>query len=235
MNEKATRWWIILYTLINAWRVGSIQLQIRASTRPTWYHQSGSCRQTRAPRRILLDCAAQNDFSPPFGDRSEPEKDGEAISETQSQRDDDDDEEDEGLHKTGYRRRSAAWARRYRKLIPYTDARARAMTLGISSEAEWEMEWDEISRLHGPYLPLIPDEMYGDDFVSWDDFLGVMRPYQEAKVLLRTLNLQTYEEYQRFVNDDRSRAEGLRIPAKPDIYYRDKGWVSMEDFFGTFD
>jgi hypothetical protein len=38
------------------------------------------------------------------------------------------------------------------------------------------------------------------------------------------------EEYRQFVKADTKRAEGLRIPAKPDIVYRSTGW-DEDDFF----
>ena len=77
--------------------------------------------------------------------------------------------------------------------------------------------------------------MYPDDWVSWDEFLGIMRPYEEARDLVRTLGIQNFEEYELFVSVDTKRAEGLRIPAKPHIVYKDNGWTTFEDFFGSFD
>ena len=77
--------------------------------------------------------------------------------------------------------------------------------------------------------------MYPDDWVSWEEFLGVMRPYDQARDLVRTLGIQNFDEYEYFVRNDKKRAEGLRIPAKPHIVYRDKGWTTFEDFFGVFD
>lgn len=135
-----------------------------------------------------------------------------------------------------YKRRSLAWTNRYRRLIPYESARARAMGLGLRSKAEWdEYQENGESFEHGPYLPARPDLMYPDEWVSWDDFLGIMRPYEEARLMVRTLGIQTSDEYQQFVNNDKKRAEGLRIPAKPHIFYRNKGWTTFEDFFGSFD
>ena len=134
-----------------------------------------------------------------------------------------------------YKNRSLAWTNRYRKLIPYESARSRAISLGLRSKAEWdEYQKDGECHEHGPYLPSRPDLMYPDDWVGWEEFLGIMRSYDEARDLVRTLGIQNFEEYQDFVNCNTKRAEGLRIPAKPQIVYRDKGWTSFEDFFGTF-
>ena len=147
---------------------------------------------------------------------------------------DDADEDEEIL--APYKSRSLSWTNRYRKLIPYESARARAMSLGLRSKAEWDdFQESGEARRHGPYLPSRPDLMYPDDWVNWDEFLGVMRPYDEARELVRTLGIQNWDEYELFIRNDKKRAEGLRIPAKPHIVYRNTGWTTVEDFFGGFD
>ena len=111
--------------------------------------------------------------------------------------------------------------------LPYEFARHRVMSWGLRTKEEYQAE------SQGPYLPRRPDEMYASEWVSWDEFLGVMRSYDEARAMVRyVLKLETMDEYDAFVQTDRKRAEGLRIPAKPDIVYRDKGWVSFDHFFG---
>jgi len=148
-------------------------------------------------------------------------------------KDDDDDDDDENEGQTPYRNRSLAWTNRYRKLIPYEKARAMAMTLGLQSEQDWD-DFLEAGRVYqfGPYLPNRPDEMYVDDWVSWEEFLGVMRPYEETRQLVQhVLKLSSMQEYRAFVKADPKRAEGLRIPAKPEIVYKDDGWISEEHFF----
>ena len=141
--------------------------------------------------------------------------------------DDDDDEV------TAYKNRSVAWTRRYRKLIPYEKARARAMSLGLRSPDEWDdFLQDGKSYQHGPYLPSRPDLMYADDWVSWDEFLGIMRPYEDARSVVQMIGLRNETQYRKFVMDDPKRAEGLRIPAKPEIVYRNKGWISHSHFLG---
>lgn len=135
-----------------------------------------------------------------------------------------------------YKNRSLSWTNRYRKLIPYEAARARAISIGLGSKKEWDdFQESGEARQHGAYMPSRPDLMYPDDWVSWDEFLGVMRPYNEARDLIRTLGIRNFEEYEFFIQNDKKRAEGLRIPAKPHIVYRDKGFLTYQDFFGGFD
>jgi len=75
--------------------------------------------------------------------------------------------------------------------------------------------------------------MYAEEWVSWDEFLGLMRPYDETRHMVQNvLCLRNMEQYYFFVNGDRKRAEGLRIPAKPHIVYSEKGWRGEDHFFG---
>lgn len=143
--------------------------------------------------------------------------------------DGDDDDEEEELKPTAYGNHSLAWTNRYRRLITYEYARAQAMSLGLSSKEEWEALGHQ-----GPYMISRPDEMYQEEWVSWEEFLGVMRPYEETKQIVQyVLKLKSMDEYRQFVKSDPKRAEGLRIPAKPDIVYRDSGWQGSQVFFGT--
>lgn len=144
-------------------------------------------------------------------------------------------DDEEEIEQSAYRNRSLAWTQKYRKLIPYENARQRAMALGLRSKDEWD-ECLEDGTVHlGPYLPNKPDEMYLEEWVSWDEFLGLMRPYEEARHIVQNiLKLDGMDEYENFVNSDIKRAEGLRIPAKPDIVYQNSGW-DPEDFFSGQD
>jgi len=142
---------------------------------------------------------------------------------------DDDDDDDETV--LPYGNRSLAWTKRYRRLIPYHVARAQAVAMGMSTEEDYH-RWRK-----GPYQIQRPDEMYALEWISWDEFLGTMRSYEETRQVVRLLQLQSMEEYRDFIRQDPKRAEGLRIPAKPEIVYKDRGWQSPHLFFfgGTSD
>ena len=140
---------------------------------------------------------------------------------------DDDNDDDDDEEPKAYGNRSLSWTKRYRQLLPYEYARNRVMSWGLRTPEEYQAE------RKGPYLPRRPEEMYASEWISWDEFLGVMRSYDEARYLVRcVLQLPSMDAYQAFVQADRKRAEGLRIPAKPDIVYKDKGWISCDHFFG---
>lgn len=108
------------------------------------------------------------------------------------------------------------------------------MKLGLRSKEEWTDYLEDGRVYQNKYLPSRPDEMYANEWVSWEEFLGIMRPYEETRYMVqRVLRIKTMEEYKTFINADPKRAEGLRIPYKPDIVYKDKGWINSEHFFAV--
>ena len=143
-----------------------------------------------------------------------------------------DEDDTEMTEENPYGGRSLAWTKRYRKLITYERARQRAMSLGLRSKEEWDEYIEDGKMEHGPYLPTRPDEMYPEDFDSWEEFLGCIRPYDETcQIVQSVLGLKSMNDYRNFVLADTKRAEGLRIPAKPDIVYKESGWIDEDHFF----
>ena len=152
---------------------------------------------------------------------------------------DDDDDEDEDEDDNGdapiqkpYRNRSLAWTNRYRALLPYERARAKVIAMGFYSKEDWDDYVMDGKK--DPYLPNHPDEMYATEWTSWEEFLGLMRNYEDARTMVQhVLAVQTMEEYTRFIESDPQRAAQLRLPLKPHIVYQGKGWVNNDHFFGT--
>ncbi|KAL3757250.1 hypothetical protein ACHAWU_008411 [Discostella pseudostelligera] len=143
--------------------------------------------------------------------------------------DDYDDDDDDVPTVKPYRNRSLAWTLRYRKLNPYEKARARVISFGHRSKEDWD-EAASSGQL-GQYVPTYPDEMYAPEWVGWDEWLGLMRSYNDTQQLAASiLGLKSLEEYYFFVKSDSKRAEGLRIPLRPDLYYEDE-WIDEKSFF----
>ncbi|CAJ1953962.1 unnamed protein product [Cylindrotheca closterium] len=154
----------------------------------------------------------------------------EEEDENDLQEEDDDDDDDETTIKP-YRNRSLAWTKRYRKLNPYETCRGRVLQFGHRSKEDWD-EAVESGQL-GAYVPSYPDEMYAPEWVSWDDWLGLMRSYEETRQMaISVLGCKSLDDYILFVRSNPKRAEGLRIPVRPDLFFKDK-WKSEEDFFGA--
>jgi hypothetical protein len=59
--------------------------------------------------------------------------------------------------------------------------------------------------------------------------------YEETKQLVQSvLKQKSMEDHRTFVKSDSQGAEGLRIPAKPEIVNNDSGWQGPEVFFFSF-
>jgi hypothetical protein len=137
-------------------------------------------------------------------------------------------EDEDEMSQTTFIAQTTEWTQKYRLLIPYEHARLRAMGLGVSSKEEY----DKLRSSHGPYLPSRPHEMYKEEWTSWAEFLVSMRSYEETQVIVQNeLKLTSMEAYLKYVSDNPNRAEGLRIPARPDVYYKSAGWQNSNEFF----
>ena len=81
-------------------------------------------------------------------------------------------------------------------------------------------------------IPSNPYEAYENEgWVNWSDFLGTKKlSLNEAKALVRKKGIKTYREFSEKRNQD---PELQQIPSNPDKAYKNKGWVSWPDFFGT--
>ena len=177
---------------------------------------TSSCSSLKAFRFITSNCfAIRNDVS---------HEDDEDYDD-----DDDDDDDDEHSKIRPYRNRSLAWTLRYRKLNPYITARARVINFGMRSKEDWD---DAMSSGQlGQYVPCYPDEMYALEWISWEEWLGLMRSYNETQHLAKNvLGLKCLDDYLLFVKGNTKRAEGLRIPVRPDLYYEDE-WIDEQSFF----
>ncbi|KAL1526966.1 hypothetical protein AB1Y20_015655 [Prymnesium parvum] len=110
-----------------------------------------------------------------------------------------------------------------RSLIPFERARDAVQRLSLRSEEEWD-RWvmdnkPGITSHRNWYLPDNPAEAYDEEWESWDDWLGVMRPYEEAVQLVSTLNITSQEQWWDFLQENPTQLQRLRVPARPHLYY----------------
>eukprot|EP00966_Prymnesium_polylepis_P099330 2300496-Prymnesium_polylepis.1 len=141
-------------------------------------------------------------------------------------------------------------AQRVLASLPFAEARAMARAMGMSSREEWE----EYSCPGAYRLPSDPDKVWAAEFKGWDDWLGVMLPFGEARAVVRSLRLVSQQEYTQFMAEgaDLERAEpgswkgdhalrirrvesGIdagRLPARPDLLYRED-WAGWPDWLGA--
>ena len=210
------RQWILLLLLQVAWSF------ITTTTTTTTTISPGRCRNFiyKALNQCSSSCIRSNCFAI-RNDVSHDDDDDEDY-------DEDDDDYDEPKVRP-YRNRSLAWTLRYRKLNPYITARARVINFGMRSKEDWD---DAMSSGQlGQYVPSYPDEMYASEWTSWEEWLGLMRTYNETQNLAKNvLGLKCLDDYLLFVKGNSKRAEGLRIPVRPDLYYEDE-WIDEQSFF----
>ena len=103
----------------------------------------------------------------------------------------------------------------------FDEARSMARAMGMSSKEEYD-EYD----CPGAYrLPKRPEETWPDEWLGWNDWLGVPLALADASAAARRLNLRTEDEYLAHVRAH----PGDRLPARPDRYYRERwdGWASF--------
>ena len=150
------------------------------------------------------------------------------------EKDDDDleeDDDDDEIPIKPYQNRSLAWTKRYRKLNPYETCRHRVLQFGLRSKEDWDEAVESGQLGQYWYVPSYPDKMYAPEWVSWEEWLGLMRPYEETRQLaISILGCKSLDDYILFVRSNPKRAEGLRIPDRPDLYYKEE-WKGEEDFF----
>lgn len=137
-------------------------------------------------------------------------------------------------------RRAAAAARRP---LPFEVAREAVQWQGLRTRREWR-SWirGNAKALRyrfmgfypdGPaYVPEAPDDVYADEWRGWDDWLGVILPYEEAKRVAASLGVSSQEQWWQFAEGNDKLLMRLRIPATPHLYYRNGEWQGYDDWLG---
>ena len=139
-------------------------------------------------------------------------------------------------------------ASRNRVYRPFEEARAFVRSLKLKSETEWTEYYkgNHPSKGVRPMdIPSAPRQVYKDKgWVSMSDWLGTgklapsqrhYRLFKEARSFARSLGLKSGAEWRNFCKGNLSGKEPLPldIPAKPERFYHNKGWISMGDWLGT--
>ena len=78
--------------------------------------------------------------------------------------------------------------------LPFEEAREMARSMGLTSYEEWS-EY----ACPGTYrLPRNPDEVWADEWLGWDDWLGVPLSFEEAQAAVRSAGLRSEADYRAF-------------------------------------
>ncbi|MBL1243962.1 MAG: DEAD/DEAH box helicase family protein [Sulfurimonas sp.] len=135
--------------------------------------------------------------------------------------------------------------------LAYEEARKFAHELKLKGYDEWKM------YIHGEldYLPKKPDNIpssayfvYKDSgWIGWNDWLGNDNstktrvrnalPFEEARNFVRSLGFKKVTEWEDYKNNKLEYLDKIpdSIPKSPNGYYKDDGWIGMNDWLGTAD
>lgn len=139
-------------------------------------------------------------------------------------------------------------ATREREYLPFKEAREFVHSLRLKSGTEWRSYCSgEIDTLlpKPDNIPAHADRTYAKEgWSGMGDWLGTMTvapkdrdflPFEEAREFVRSLGIKSLNEWYAYSKGELS-SLGNRpdnIPAIPSRTYKDKGWVSYGDWFGT--
>ena len=136
----------------------------------------------------------------------------------------------------GYKKGHVAKTRTMPKRLSFTDALGYVWNLGLKSHEDW-LEFVK-SKEKPQDIPSHPELLYKDKgWKSWGDFLGYKeghvpgdwQNFQEARDYVWTLGLKNNKEWWEW---SKSGEKPSDIPAGPDRFYKDEGWLSWGDFLG---
>ena len=124
-----------------------------------------------------------------------------------------------------------------KKFADFEDARKFARSLKLKSIKEWQF----FSKNHRPNnIPSSPARSYVEKgWISWGDFLGtgniaiklrVFRDFEDARKFARSLKLKNYEEWREYC---KTKNKPNDIPIRPQIVYKNSGWINMKDWLGN--
>ena len=121
-----------------------------------------------------------------------------------------------------------------RKLYTFAEARKKARTYGFTTQEEF-VEYE----CAGTYqLPKNSDEVWAEEWTSWEDFLGVPLTFDVAKDVVRQelvekRGLDSEEAYMAMIKSGDMCDDELasRLPLRPDLYYKSV-WISWGNFLG---
>jgi hypothetical protein len=129
---------------------------------------------------------------------------------------------------------------RHPQYIPFREARSFVKTLGIRTISEWDGYCQNGKPVN---IPAEPEVVYrGKGWKGWKYWFGIQvgdhtkwRNFRSARVFVRKLELKNLEDWRKYSKGDfiKKGSRPLDIPSAPHITYKQSGWKSYGDWFGT--
>jgi hypothetical protein len=119
--------------------------------------------------------------------------------------------------------------------LPFEEAKKFVHTLKLKNQKEW-LNYCKNNKPDN--IPSTPRDVYKNKgWVSFGDWLGNGRlkrvkhflPFEEARTFVHSLKLENYKEWKIYC---KSGSKPDNIPYSPNKVYRDKGWISHNDWLG---
>jgi superfamily II DNA or RNA helicase len=133
---------------------------------------------------------------------------------------------------------TGAVATHLRKYRSFKKARAFVRGLRLKSSDEWR-NFVASNKLPAD-IPSNPNNTYTDEgWAGLGDWLGTgtvathlrkYRPFKKARAFVRTLGLESEDEWHEYTNSGKMPVD---IPAKPESKYARDGWIGFRDWLGT--
>ncbi|MBD2315518.1 helicase-related protein [Phormidium tenue] len=129
-------------------------------------------------------------------------------------------------------------ANQNRIYLPYEEARAFVHQLQLKNQKEWR-DWSK-TKAKPEDIPASPSKTYKNEgWEGFGDWLGtgtiapfnrIYRPYEEARAFVHQLQFKSQKEWMAW---SKTKAKPDDIPANPYQTYKNEGWTSFGDWFGT--
>lgn len=126
---------------------------------------------------------------------------------------------------------------KYLEFLPFEEARKFVRSLNLKKLSEWNAYCDSGQKPDN--IPREPAGYYKQNWISWADWFSEnaipirgkrMLSFEEARTFARTLNLKGKDDWGKFAE---SNNRPHYIPVDPRQSYKNKGWISWNDWLGT--
>jgi len=121
----------------------------------------------------------------------------------------------------------------YHKYDNFIDARKYTHSLGLSTKNEWYDYWK--SKKRPTNIPSNPSSTYKKSgWISWADWLGnEWASFKEARSYAVSLRLKSPYAWKKTMKELTSTNKVPKnIPSRPEVTYKNKGWISWEHWLG---